>query len=54
MKRDTLRDFFDDRVQSASVFLIYDNGFRSRAFTYDDSRRSALAFAGSLRAAGLG
>ena len=54
MKRDTLRDFFDDRVQSTSAFLIYDNGIRSRAFTYDDTRRSALAFAGSLRTAGLG
>ena len=54
MPRDTLLDFFDDRVQSSSVFLIYDSGFGSRSFTYDDVRRTALAFAGSLRAAGIG
>ena len=54
MPRDTLLDFFDDRVQSSSVFLTYDSGFGSRSFTYDDVRRTALAFAGSLRAAGIG
>ena len=54
MPRDTLLDFFDDRIQSSSVFLIYDNGLVSRSFTYNDVRRTALTFAGSLRAAGIG
>ena len=54
MPRDTLLDFFDDRIRSSADFLIYDNGLVSRSFTYNDVRRTALGFAAALRAAGIG
>ena len=53
MLRNTLLDFFDDRIQSSSVFLTYDNGLVTRSFTYNDVRMMALTFAQVLRAAGI-
>ena len=53
MPRDTLLDFFDDRIRSDRPFLVYDGGYRSHTWSYDRIRRAALDFAGRLRAFGL-
>ena len=54
MARDTLIDFFDDLSHARGEFLIYDDGFRSRRYTYEDVSRAAYAFAARLAGAGLG
>ena len=53
MPRDTLLDFFHDFAGLADEFLIYDDGFRSRQYRYDDVASKARAFAARLREAGL-
>ena len=53
MARDTLLDFFQDFANFSDEFLIYDDGFRSRHFRYDEVARLARAFAARLRAAGI-
>ena len=53
MTRETLLDFFDDRIRSASEFLIYDDGYRARTYTYIDVRRAAVRFADRLRHEGI-
>ncbi len=53
MPRDTLLDFFDDRIRSDRPFLVYDGGYRSYTWSYDEIRRAALVFAERLRRFGL-
>ena len=53
MQRNTLIDFFRDLVVIRGEFLIYDDGFRRRSFTYEDVGRAARGFAATLAAAGL-
>lgn len=53
MTRTTLLDFFDDRVRSTSEFCVYDNGYRTRAYTYDAVRNAAGVFARRLGAQGV-
>ena len=53
MKRDTLLDFFGDRIRSKAQFLVHDDGYRAYAYTYDDVRRSAILFAHRLETAGI-
>ncbi len=48
MRRDTLLDFFDDRIRSAADFVVHDDGYRSYRYTYDEVRRAALAFSRRL------
>ena len=54
MIRDTLIDFFDERLQSTSEFFVHDDGYRVRHYTYDEVRTGATGFAARLAAAGLG
>ena len=54
MKRETLLDFFNERVQSDAEFLIYDDGYRVRHFSYDLVRRTAFDFAARLASTGIG
>lgn len=54
MRRDTLVDFLDDLVQLDGDFLVYDDGYRSRTWTYREVGRAAAAFAARLEAAGVG
>ena len=54
MRRDTLLDFFDDRIRSAADFVVHDDGYRAYRYTYDDVRRAAFAFARRLAGAGVG
>src|SRR5712691_6791547 len=51
--RDTLIDFFGDLSRARGEFLVYDDGFRSRAYSYEQVGRAARGFAARLDAAGL-
>ena len=53
MVRDTLIDFFHDLSRARGDFLIYDDGFRSRHYRYDEVARAARGFAARLHAHGL-
>jgi long-chain acyl-CoA synthetase len=53
VRRDTLIDFFHDLAGTPGEFLVYDDAFRSRSFSYRDVGRAARAFAARLAAAGL-
>jgi long-chain acyl-CoA synthetase len=53
LRRDTLLDFFDDLSRSRGEFLVYDDGFRSRSYTYGEVGRAARGFAARLAAQGL-
>ena len=53
MPRDTLIDFFDDLSRAHGDFLVYDDGFRSRTFTYANVGTEARRFAAHLQATGL-
>jgi long-chain acyl-CoA synthetase len=54
VRRDTLIDFFDDLSRVRGEFLVHDDGFRTRAFTYADVGGAACGFAARLSAHGLG
>jgi long-chain acyl-CoA synthetase len=51
--RDTLIDFFDDLARARGEFLVHDDGFRSRRYTYEQVGHAARGFAGRLNNAGL-
>src|SRR6266852_750046 len=51
MPRDTLLDFFQDFAGLPQEFLIYDDGFRSHHYRYDEVAAKAHAFAARLREA---
>ncbi len=53
MRRDTLIDFFLDLSTARGEFLVYDDGFRTRTFTYQEVGRAARGFAAALTARGL-
>jgi long-chain acyl-CoA synthetase len=51
--RDTLVDFFHDLAAARGDFLVHDDGFRARTFSYAEVGRAARGFAGRLQEAGL-
>jgi long-chain acyl-CoA synthetase len=51
--RDTLIDFFHDLARTRGEFLVYDDGFRSRGYSYEQVSRAAGGFATRLHEAGL-
>ncbi len=53
MVRDTLIDFFDDLASARGEFLVHDDGFRSRSYTYAEVARAARGFARELDNQGL-
>ena len=53
MRRDTLIDFFHDLAQARGEFLVHDDGFRSRGFSYREVGRASNGFAARLHEAGL-
>jgi long-chain acyl-CoA synthetase len=53
MARDTLLDFFHDFAGLPHEFLIYNDGFRSHHYRYDEVAAKAHAFADRLRGAGI-
>ena len=54
MTRETLLDFFHERLRSDAEFFVHDDGYRVRHYSYEDIRASALRFAARLSSAGLG
>ncbi len=54
MPRETLLDFFSDLAGARGDFLIYDDGYRGRRYSYADFGRAACGFAARLQAAGIG
>ena len=53
MPRDTLIDFFDERIRSPAAFVTHDDGYRARTHTYDDIRAASQGFARRLAGAGV-
>ncbi len=53
MRRDTLIDFFNGFADTRGAFLVYDDGFRSRTFSYKDVARASRGFSARLRDAGI-
>jgi len=51
--RDTLIDFFRDLSLARGEFLVHDDGFRSRAYSYREVASAARGFACRLHAIGL-
>ena len=54
MRRNTLLDFFEDFAGRREDFLVYDDGYRARTYTYRETAAAARAFAARLQAAGIG
>jgi long-chain acyl-CoA synthetase len=54
VRRDTLIDFFQDISTAEGEFLVHDDSFRTRTFTYRDVARAAEAFAARLATEGIG
>ncbi len=53
MVRETLLDFFDDRVRSGSTFIVDDDGYRAHTYTYAAIRAAAGRFSARLDGAGV-
>jgi long-chain acyl-CoA synthetase len=53
MRRDTLLDFFNDFSGYPDSFLVYDDGFRSRRYSYRETAAAAQGFAAELRVRGI-
>ncbi|MDA1183876.1 MAG: AMP-binding protein [Acidobacteria bacterium] len=53
MPRETLIDFFRDLTTIRATFLVYDDGYRRRGYTYADVGRAARGFARKLSEHGL-
>ena len=53
MNRETLLDFFYERLQSNREFFVYDDGYRVRRYAYREIRQAAFRFAARLDEAGL-
>jgi long-chain acyl-CoA synthetase len=53
VRRDTLIDFFQDAIEMSGTFLVFDDGYRRREYTYADAGRAARGFAARLGRAGL-
>jgi long-chain acyl-CoA synthetase len=51
--RGTLIDFFGDLARARGDFLVYDDGFRSRSYTYANVTDAARGFSARLHALGL-
>src|SRR6266567_826560 len=53
MARETLLDFFQDFAELPNEFLIYDDGYHSRVYRYNEVAVRARGFAARLRDAGI-
>src|SRR5574339_9894 len=54
MKRETLLDYFRTVAQLEGEYLVYDDGFRPRGYTYRELVKAAHNFAARLQAHGIG
>jgi long-chain acyl-CoA synthetase len=53
MPRKTLLDFLEDYSQQDAVYLVHDDGYRTRQATYREVGQASHRFAGTLKAAGF-
>jgi long-subunit acyl-CoA synthetase (AMP-forming) len=53
VRRATLIDFFQDLASADGPFLVHDDSFRTRTFSYKDVGRASTAFAARLTASGI-
>ncbi|MGZ7038964.1 MAG: AMP-binding protein, partial [Thermoanaerobaculia bacterium] len=53
VRRDTLIDFFHDLACASERFLVYDDGFRTRSYSYAEVGAAARGFAVRLTDAGI-
>ena len=53
MARRTLVDFFGDLSATPGEFLVYDDGYRTRSFSYAEAAAAARRFAARLRGDGI-
>ena len=53
MKRENLLNFFDDRIRSEHNFFVYDDGYRSYTYSYEEIRQAAYDFSHRLADAGF-
>ncbi len=53
VRRETLIDFFHDLACASGRFLVYDDGFRPRSYSYEEVGNAARGFAARLADAGL-
>ena len=53
-RRETLLDFFDDLAAQDEEFIVHDDGFRVRRFSYADIARASRAFAARLQRSDIG
>src|SRR5262245_47495437 len=53
VQRNTLIDFFRDLADIRGEFLVYDDGYRRRAHSYEEVARAARGFAATLASAGF-
>jgi long-chain acyl-CoA synthetase len=53
-RRETLLDFLDEVYDSPKEFLVFDDGYRTWSYTYDQVRGAAYTFGGRLRHEGIG
>lgn len=53
MPRNTLIDYFNDLAKAKGEFLVYDDGFRARSYSYTEVGRAARGFAARLADAGI-
>ena len=53
MVRDTLIDFFRDLARTRGDFLVHDDGFRARTYTYEQVGAAARGFSARVHAAGV-
>jgi len=54
MKRDTLLDYFRSLAECRGEYLVYDDGFRPRRYTYAQLANAARHFAAKLESIGAG
>jgi long-chain acyl-CoA synthetase len=53
VQRNTLIDFFRDLAEIRGEFLVFDDGYRRRVHSYEETGRAARGFAATLAAAGF-
>ena len=53
MTRETLLEFFDERIRSDAEFLVYVNQYRVQRYSYAVVRQRAVEFAARLTKAGI-
>ncbi len=54
MKRETLLDYFRSVVEREGEYLVYDDGYRPRSYSYDNLKRAAHNLAAKLERHGIG